>query len=66
MSDDRGATEDDWWERRKAERERPRYEDRPKGTGDYTGRCWRCGSSDLWDDETAYGCNACKMIRCFG
>lgn len=28
-------------------------------TGHFTGRCMRCGSRDLWDDETAYGCNAC-------
>ncbi len=34
--------------------------------GDYTGRCYRCGSTDLWDDQTAYGCNACGMTRFFG
>lgn len=30
-------------------------------TGPYTGRCHKCGSNDLWDDETAYGCNRCDM-----
>lgn len=34
--------------------------------GDYTGRCYRCGSSSLWDDATAYGCNNCGMVRVFG
>lgn len=33
------------------------------GTGDYTGRCWRCGSNNLWDDNLSYGCNDCGMIR---
>lgn len=28
-------------------------------TGAYTGRCSRCGSDDLWDDATWYGCNNC-------
>lgn len=36
----------------------------PKGepVGHYTGRCMKCGSKDLWDDATAYGCNACDAI----
>lgn len=34
--------------------------------GDYTGRCYKCGSYDLWDDNSAYGCNTCGMIRCTG
>jgi len=34
--------------------------------GDYTGRCYQCGSNRLWDDSTAYGCNACGWIRCTG
>lgn len=34
--------------------------------GDYTGRCYKCGSSNLWDDHTAYGCNDCGMIRFTG
>jgi|WetSurMetagenome_2_1015567.scaffolds.fasta_scaffold24296_6 hypothetical protein len=32
-------------------------------TGDYTGRCWRCGSTDLWDDNLTYGCKSCGMLR---
>jgi hypothetical protein len=28
-------------------------------TGHYTGRCHKCGSKDLWDDNLAYGCNSC-------
>lgn len=31
-------------------------------TGDYTGRCKKCGSTNLWDDASAYGCNDCKAI----
>lgn len=27
--------------------------------GHFTGRCWKCGSNDLWDDNLAYGCNNC-------
>ena len=36
--------------------------DNSKG-GDYTGKCWKCGSKDLWDDNLSYGCNSCGMIR---
>jgi hypothetical protein len=32
-------------------------------TGDYTGRCWRCGSTNLWTDNLSYGCNSCRMMR---
>lgn len=32
--------------------------------GHFTGRCKRCGSSDLWDDNLAYGCNTCGAILC--
>ena len=28
-------------------------------TGHFTGRCSRCGSNDLWDDNLHYGCNKC-------
>lgn len=31
-------------------------------TGHYTGRCARCGSKDLWDDASAYGCNKCGAL----
>lgn len=27
--------------------------------GHYTGRCPRCQSADLWDDDLSYGCNNC-------
>ncbi len=27
--------------------------------GRYTGHCSRCGSRDLWDEVTAYGCRNC-------
>lgn len=32
--------------------------------GHFTGRCARCGSKDLWDDNLAYGCNDCGAIYC--
>jgi uncharacterized protein (DUF983 family) len=40
---------------------RPPAETNPNNepTGHYTGRCARCGSSNLWDDNLAYGCNNC-------
>lgn len=34
--------------------------------GDYTGRCYNCGSKNLWQDYTAYGCNDCGMLRVHG
>jgi hypothetical protein len=34
--------------------------------GDFTGRCFNCGSTNQWDDETAYGCNDCEYIRTTG
>ncbi len=34
--------------------------------GDYTGYCYRCGSTNLWDDATAYGCTDCGMLRVHG
>ena len=38
-----------------------------KPVGDFTGRCGRCGSSDLWDDSpAAYGCNVCGNTRMTG
>lgn len=30
--------------------------------GIFTGRCRHCGSSDLWDDNLAYGCNKCGAL----
>jgi hypothetical protein len=40
---------------------RDHHKNNPNGepTGHFTGRCMRCGSSDLWDDNLAYGCNSC-------
>lgn len=31
--------------------------------GDFTGRCGKCGSKDLWDDNLVYGCNNCGHTR---
>jgi len=31
--------------------------------GPYTGRCARCGSSDLWDDNLSYGCRKCGLVH---
>jgi hypothetical protein len=28
----------------------------------FTGRCSLCGSTDLWDDNLAYGCNTCGAL----
>lgn len=33
-----------------------------KPTGAFTGRCQHCGSSNLWDDNLAYGCNSCGAM----
>lgn len=32
--------------------------------GDFTGRCKACGSKNLWDDNSAYGCNDCGAVYC--
>lgn len=34
------------------------------GAGHFTGRCMKCGSSNLWQDNLAYGCNACGAFWC--
>lgn len=41
-----------------------RRRNNPSGepVGHYTGRCAHCGSRDLWDDNLAYGCNACGAM----
>jgi len=57
-------TESDWDVLSEEDRERIRQENNPdnKPTGAFTGRCQRCqrcGSDDLWDDATVYGCNVC-------
>ena len=43
-----------------------RSSNNPQGepTGHFTGRCIRCGSKDLWDDNLAYGCNSCGGFWC--
>jgi len=30
--------------------------------GAYTGRCSRCQSDNLWDDQSAYDCNNCGAV----
>lgn len=30
--------------------------------GHFTGRCMHCHSDDLWDDNSAYGCNCCGAL----
>lgn len=30
--------------------------------GHFTGHCAHCGSSNLWDDNLAYGCRDCGAI----
>ena len=37
-----------------------------ESTGHFTGRCMRCGSKDLWDDATAYGCECCGAMYMTG
>lgn len=41
-----------------------RRQKNPNGepVGHYTGRCAHCGSSNLWDDNLAYGCNSCGAM----
>lgn len=31
----------------------------------FTGKCSKCGSKDLWDDNLAYGCNQCGEFWTF-
>ncbi|WP_428419240.1 hypothetical protein [Methylibium sp.] len=35
---------------------------RREPVGHFTGRCAHCGSSNLWDDNLAYGCNGCGAM----
>lgn len=44
-----------------AQAEAMRATNNPTGepTGHFTGRCGRCASTALWDDNSAYGCNTC-------
>jgi hypothetical protein len=62
-------SDDDYWEERirrrnikaQAETYPGRMKNNPeaKPCGHFTGRCGKCGSSDLWDDNLHYGCNSC-------
>lgn len=51
----------DWSKMTDQEKDAERRRNNPAAqpTGDYTGRCKRCGSANLWDDNLAYGCNDC-------
>lgn len=42
--------------------EQRRNNPRNEPVGHFTGRCKRCHSNDLWDDNLAYGCNRCGAI----
>lgn len=42
-----------------AEALRPTNNPTGEPTGHFTGRCGRCASTALWDDNSAYGCNTC-------
>jgi hypothetical protein len=33
-----------------------------QSTGHYTGRCENCHSTNLWDDNTHYGCRDCGAV----
>lgn len=38
---------------------RPTNNPQGEPVGHFTGRCMRCGSKDLWDDNMIYGCDCC-------
>jgi hypothetical protein len=42
----------------------PNQNPKSEPTGHFTGRCMKCGSNDLWDDNSAYGCNNCGAWWC--
>lgn len=41
-----------------------RVRNNPQGApaGDFSGRCAACHSTDLWEDNLAYGCNHCGVL----
>ncbi len=41
-----------------------RRKNNPQGlpVGHHTGRCAHCGSTNLWDDNLAYGCEDCGAL----
>jgi hypothetical protein len=51
------------WQR-ESKPERMKNNPDAKPCGPYTGRCGKCGSNDLWDDVSAYGCNSCGAFGC--
>lgn len=58
--------DDDYWERRAREQRlidmtSDQRENNPDAEpmSHFTGRCKKCGSDDLWDDNAHYGCNKC-------
>lgn len=61
--------DDDYWgERIRRQRVAEQNRTNPQRTshnpnaepcGHFTGRCAKCGSTDLWDDNAHYGCNSC-------
>ena len=66
MSEKTLQEDDDYWDNRAKEN---RYKtmtviqqmNNPaaESMGHFTGRCRKCGSKDLWDDNMHYGCNTC-------
>ena len=63
--------DDVYWENRRIERDKVRLKmtpiqlkNNPKAQPmcDFTGRCRKCGSNDLWDDISMYGCNSCNAM----
>jgi hypothetical protein len=61
--------DDEYWDerirRRDQEWQQQNYPERVANNpnaepcGHFTGRCSKCGSSNLWDDNLHYGCNSC-------
>lgn len=58
--------DDDYWERRAREQrlnnmtsDQRKNNPNAESMGHFTGRCNKCGSNDLWDDNAHYGCNKC-------
>jgi uncharacterized protein (DUF983 family) len=43
-------------------KERQRNNPENKPVGHFTGRCKKCGSKNLWDDNLTYGCKNCGAI----
>lgn len=64
--------DDEYWEERIRRRDQEWQEEHhpervvnnpnAEPCGHYTGRCSRCGSNNLWDDNLHYGCNSCGAI----